>query len=216
MCVSLFLKHLTDNLALLNRSYDFPSNVENVPFQSNHSGMPKYYHHTTGSLGGPWTEHAHPWRKSIPDLDFDFIESEAFYQDLTGMGLSSFSTNRDRSSPGAVKGEAIQLTSIPSKRIAPHQSINNPTSSRDLKFLGGFEDAHKSGKPIAIIASPECLFDPIQLPSEYAYSFLGLFFLVDIHVSSLSMQLSQLKTDVEFSGKLERRGLSFRCYPIRP
>ncbi|KZP19722.1 hypothetical protein FIBSPDRAFT_892493 [Athelia psychrophila] len=168
---------------VISMSYDFPSNVENVPFQSNHSGMPKYYHHTTGSLGGPWTEHAHPWRKSIPDLDFDFIESEAFYQDLTGMGLSSFSTNRDRSSPGAVKGEAIQLTSIPSKRIAPHQSINNPTSSRDLKFLGGFEDAHKSGKPIAIIASPECLFDPIQLPSEYAYSFLGLFFLVDIHAN---------------------------------
>lgn len=187
MCVHFFPEHLTVNLAILSSSYDVPSHGGNVPFQSNYSGMPKDYHHTAGSIEDPFTEHALFRRRGVPDLDYDFIGSEAFYEDLTGMGLSS---------------------STLSKHIIPPQSTNNQISCRDLKLPGGLEDAHKSGKPISIIASPAYLFDSIRLPSEYAYNFLGLFFLVDIHVSPLGIQHSRSITDLDFSGK--RSGLPFR------
>ena len=49
--------------------------------------------------------------------------------------------------------------------------------------ISALEDANRSGQPIAVVASPNYLFNPSSLPSEYAYSFLGLFFLVNIHVS---------------------------------
>lgn len=309
MWVSLFLERLTDNSTLLSSSYDIPSNGDNVSFQSNNSGMPKYYHNTAGNFAGTFNGHADFWRKRTPDLDSGFIGSEFFYQDLNGMGASSFSTNSGTPSPGSVNGEPFQSNSIVSKRILPPQSTEKPTSRRDLKILGGnqqihlpqsieselagdntaprnpfypngfpksgdkgwitprkswssnlepnsdhspqtsplrsldfhprqeiqpvtvknettpsihgdlkaLEDAHESGQPIVIIASPEYFFDLIRLPSEYAseyaYNFMGLFFLVDIQVSPLGMQPSRSITDFEVSGK--RSGLSFQCYPIR-
>lgn len=48
--------------------------------------------------------------------------------------------------------------------------------------ISALKDSNRSGQPIAIIASQNYLFNPFSLPSEYAHSFLGLFFLVNIHV----------------------------------
>lgn len=199
MCVSLFPGHLTDNLALLHSTYDLPSHGENVPFQSNYFCTPQ--HHTADNLEDSLTEHAHVWRKCIPDLDSGFIGSEIFYQDLIGMGWCSFLASSLRS---------FDLHSHPELQLGIVKKPNPPLILGGIKAL---EDAHQSGKPIAIIASPEYLCDPIRLPPEYAYNFLGLFFLVDIHVSPPGMQPSRSITNLEFSGN--RSGLSFRGYQTR-
>jgi hypothetical protein len=85
----------------------------------------------------------------------------------------------------SLAGPAMQLVNVdrPSPPTLEAKETSKPPTPSTPADIQALVDAHRSGIPILVIMSPSCTLMPFTLPIEYAYVYLGLFRIIELHVS---------------------------------
>lgn len=143
----------------------------------------------------PTSFHASCRDLNLPSLEIHLSgakrESQDFVISVSNVRSEDASTTSSHPAPDQCQPQ--HASPFPNRHQKPLQSLPTDRCGSMMDHMPSaipveiqvLQDAHLSGQPIAIIASPKYLFDPCSLPSEYAYSFLGLFFLINITVSTI-------------------------------